>query len=197
MTNLKGLGRAIREWYAAQDRRGRVLVTTALVLALLQVIRFGWAAASGFAEDLDQRIEIREMEYRNLTRMASGGAEYERMTERILRFREGLVRERFVAAATPALAEAMFQNILNDLVERHQITVVSLRMLPRLERDGVVLLRLGINARGEIGAIRDFLAAVEHNPRMLFCEEVEIRHISRQERRFFNFNAQLAAVSES
>lgn len=197
MNRFSELSRQTRAWYAAQSRRNRILIWVALSLLMLQFFRLGWGTLSGYAQELEQRIEIREMEYRNLTRMISRGQEYERLAEEVRQFEERLAQERLVKAASPPLSEAMFQNIVNELADRHQITVVSLRMLPRAERDGVTLLRLGISGRAEIGALRDFLVAVEYDARMMFFEEVEVKLINQRERRYFNFNAQLAAVNES
>ncbi len=181
---------------ASQQSRVRLLLLIMIVLVALQGARLGWIWLDEYSQGLDQRMETRSLEFRNLRRLIAESDVYAAQAESLKDFRERLEREHFVKAASPPLSEAMFQNIVNELAGSHEVNVASMRMLPRSEREGVLLLRLGIHARAEIGAIRDFVAAVEQNPRLIFFEELEVKQISRNERRFLQLNASLAAVSE-
>ena len=176
-------------------QRMRVLLVMAFGLAVALTANFVWMTIVEYERELDQRLEVRTLEYRNLRRLIAGSADYAEQTASLQAFQERLVREHLVKAASPALSEAMFQNVVNELSSSSGVNVLSMRMLPRTERDGVPLLRLMINSRAEISAIKDFLLAVETNARLIFFDEMEIRQISPNERRFYSFNAQLAAVT--
>ncbi|WP_459939102.1 GspMb/PilO family protein [Desulfonatronum parangueonense] len=173
----------------------RALLGMTFVLGFLVMTNYVWSIIVDYGRELDQRLEIRALEYRNLQRLIAGSDEYAEQTALLQAFQERLAREHLVRAASPPLSEAMFQNIVNELSSGSGINIVSMRMLPRTERDGVLLLRLMINARAEISAIKDFMLAVETNPRFIFFNEVEIRQSGPTERRFYTFNAQLAAVT--
>lgn len=176
-------------------QRMRMLLILAFGLAVVLTGNFVWTMIGEYERELDHGLEIRTLEYRNLQRLIAGSADYAEQTAALQAFQERLVREHLVKAASPALSEAMFQNIINELSNTSGVNVVSMRMLPRTERDGILLLRLMINARAEISAIKNFLLAVETNARLIFFDEMEIRQVSPNERRFYTFNAQLAAVT--
>ncbi|TVQ97004.1 MAG: hypothetical protein EA399_14640 [Desulfovibrionales bacterium] len=186
----------IQRALVSPTQRKRVLLAITALLGITLFASFLWSAVTEYDRKLDQRLEIRSMEYRNLQQLISSEDHFADQAEYLQAFLERLTRDHLVRAASPPLSEAMFQNIVNDLTSAHQVDVVSMRMMPRSDRDGVVLLRLAITARADINAIRDFLLAVENNPRMLFFEELEIRQISQNERRFYHFNAHLAAVTK-
>ncbi len=179
-----------------RDKRMQLLLFVALLLFMIVAARFVWSWMREYDQELDQRIEMKILEYGNLQRLIAGSQEFASQASSLHEFRERLAREHLVKEASPPLSEAMFQNIVNQLTTDNGVDVLSMRMLPRAEHEGVLLLRLVINTRAEISAIQDFLTAVESNPRILFFEEMEIKQISQNERRFLHFNAHLAAVTE-
>jgi gluconate kinase len=55
------------------------------------------------------------------------------------------------------------------------------------------MVRLRISCRAEIGAIRDFLIKVNNSEKFIFLQEIEVKSISRREKRFYYFNAVVSA----
>jgi len=176
-------------------QRMRVLLVMAFGLAAALTLNFAWTTFVAYGQELDLRLEVNALEYRNLQRLVAGSADYAEQTASLQDFQERLDRDHLVKAASPALSEAMLQNIVNELSSTNGVNLLSMRMLSRTERDGILLLRLMINARAEISAIKDFLLAVESNARLIVFDEMEIRQIGPNERRFYSFNAQLSAVT--
>jgi hypothetical protein len=173
--------------------RLRVLTALAVLLFVFVFVRYAWATLAAYNQRLDETIEMRTLELQRFSRILAEGDAYQGVHAELARFQEDLTAARFVKAATPPLSEAMFQHIVNEWADKMQVNILSLRVLPRVEREGFSVMRLAVNTRGEIAAIQNFLVAVRQSPRFIFFEEVEIKTISRNERRFFYFNAQLAA----
>lgn len=193
---LAHAGQRMQNVFTNPARRMQLLLGISLLLALALLVSFAWTAITGYRQDIDQRLEIRSLEYRNLRQLIAGRDEYARQVQEVLTMEDRLVRERLVKAASPPLSEAMLQNIINDLAGETGVNVASMRMLPRVDRDGILLMRLAISARADISAVKNFVLAVETNPRLIFFDELEIRQISQNERRFYHFNAHLAAVTK-
>lgn len=194
---FESAGRNLKRVFVAPVQRRQVMLAATVLLALTLLTGLVWPVLSEYARELDQRLETRSLEHRNFQHLLAGQDEYALQVEQLRAFQERLSRDHFVQASSPPLSEAMFQNIVNELSADSDVHVVSMRMLPRAERDGVLVLRLVINARAEVAAIKDFVLTVENNPRLIFFEEIEIRQISQNERRLYHFNAHLAAVTKN
>jgi len=188
-----------RMWHAGAEYmrtaplRVRIMIGLCLVLALVVA---GNAAVSnwrGYSVRLDEVIDMKSLEYQRLSRNVAEGQAYEQLHAEMSRLREEWVEQRLVKAGTPSLSEAMLQHIVNDWAERSAVNILSMRVLPRVEGDDFTRMRLSINARAEIGGIQNFLGLVRQSQRLVFFEEVEIKNISANERRYYYFNAQLAA----
>jgi len=173
-----------RMWHAGAEYmrtaplRVRIMIGLCLVLALVVA---GNAAVSnwrGYSVRLDEVIDMKSLEYQRLSRNVAEGQAYEQLHAEMSRL---------------PLSEAMLQHIVNDWAERSAVNILSMRVLPRVEGDDFTRMRLSINARAEIGGIQNFLGLVRQSQRLVFFEEVEIKNISANERRYYYFNAQLAA----
>lgn len=173
--------------------RVRVLLVLAGMLAAMIFGRFAWSSLDAYSMRLDEEIDMKTMELQRFSRILAEGDDYLGVHEDLLSLQENLIASRFVKGATPSLSEAMFQNIVNEWAEKSGLNILSLRVLPRTDREGVSVLRMVVNTRGEVGAIQNFIVALRQSTRFIFFEEVEIRTISRNERRYYYFNAQLAA----
>ncbi|HDR46536.1 MAG TPA: hypothetical protein ENN94_02430, partial [Geoalkalibacter subterraneus] len=121
----------------------------------------------------------------------TSGEEYAELHAEIVGLREELVDARLVKAGTLPLSEAMFQNIVNEWAESSGVNILSMRVLPLVEKGGLGEMRMAINTRAEIGGIQNFMERVEQGRRFIFFEEVEIKMISPHEKRYYYFNAQL------
>jgi predicted negative regulator of RcsB-dependent stress response len=179
-----------------QTGQRKVLLLVAGVLLALVVFRTGWTEYSQYNQEVDQQIDMKKMEYQKLVKLVSKGDQFKELNKELNQFKNNVVDKRFIQAATPALAEAKFQNLVNQLAEENAVRVLSVRVLPRQEAQYFNILKIGINCRAEIGAIKDFLKKIRDKTLFVFFDELEIKRINRREERFFNFNAQLLAWTE-
>lgn len=185
--------RSVRGQYSAAPLRVRVLLVVCLGLVLIALGNMAVTSLRAYTARLDEAIDMRTLEFQRLSRNIAGGDVYVARHAEVSRLRDELVDTRLVKAGTPSLSEAMFQHIVNEWAERSMVTILSMRVLPLVEEEDFSRMRLAINARAEIGAIQQFMGLVRQSPRLVFFEEVEIRTISPQERRYYYFNAQLTA----
>lgn len=188
----ESLNEARRRLRTAPPRVRLLLALTAalLVAVLLNAVITSWSA---YSVRLDEAVEMRALELQRLSRNIAGREEYDELHAQVSALREDVFANRLVKAGTPPLSEAMFQHIVNEWAERSRVSILSMRMLPRTDRDDYSVLRMAVNCRAEIGGIQTFLGLVRQSPRLVFFEEVEVKNISANERRYYYFNAQLAA----
>lgn len=182
-----------RRWLRNAPPRVRILtgLTGLLFLAVLvNAAVTGWLA---YGARLDEAVEMRTLEFQRLSRNVAGGDDIARLHAEISSLQDDVISSRLVKAGTPPLSEAMFQHIVNEWAERSRVSILSLRMLPRMDRDDFSVIRMAINCRAEIGGIQNFLGQVRQSPRLVFFDEVEIKNIGANERRYYYFNAQLSA----
>lgn len=185
--------RSLRDQYAAAPPRVRLLLLVCLALVTISLGNMAVTSLRAYTARLDETVDMRTLEFQRLSRNITGGDAYVAQHAEIARLRDELISTRLVKAGTLSLSEAMFQHIVNDWAERSMVSILSIRVLPLVEEDDFSRMRLAINGRAEIGAIQQFMGLVRQSPRMVFFEEVEIRAISPQERRYYYFNAQLTA----
>ncbi len=179
----------------APENRRRVLLVVALVLLLAVFLRYGYQAVAGYNSSLEDAIALQEAKLERLSRIIANKDDYSDLHRSLVSFREALVREKFVKEGTPSLSEVTFQNLVRDLAQETRVDIRAIKILPRVERDSFSLLKMNINARAEIGAIRDFLVRIQDHQRYLFFDDLEIKIISTREKRYFYFNAQLSALT--
>lgn len=182
-----------RRWLRNAPQRVRLLLVFCVILTLAVVVNLAATSWKDYSATLEETIEMRTLEYQRYARNVAEGDEYARLHAQIRSLQEDLLSSRLVKAGTPPLSEAMFQHIVNEWAERSRVSILSMRVLPRVDREDFSQMRMSINARAEIGGIQSFLGLVRQSPRLVFFEEVEIRNISASERRFYYFNAQLTA----
>ncbi len=177
-----------------QNKRGSLLAVAAVLLVVV-VVRWGVYACRERGRTLDQQIELKQLQYDKYSRILKNGKEYVSMTADLKKFQQDLVKTRFVWDETPSLSEARFQNIVKKLATASHVDVRMTKVLPRKTVEQRTFLQLRINCRAEIGAIRDFFIGVQNDPHYLFFHKVEIKTISRREKRYYYLNAELMALT--
>lgn len=182
-----------RLWLRNAPPRVRIMIGLTVLLFVAVLINAAVTSWFAYSARLDEAIEMRSLEFQRLSRNISGGEEFARLHSEISNLRADVVSNKLVKAGTPPLSEAMFQHIVNEWAERSGVSILSMRMLPRQDRDDFSVMRMTINCRAEIGGIQNFLGQVRQSPRLVFFDEVEVKNISANERRYYYFNAQLSA----
>lgn len=170
-----------------------VLIVIMLILLLIWSVRFFWVIYYDFDREIDQSLEVNMTRYNSLVRLIADAERYQEESRVLASFKMNYLEPGMIQAATPALAEAQFQDLINSLAQDSSLTVQSMRVLPRTQEDGITSLNMGINARGEIQSIKEFLFGVEYHDKFIFVDQLEVRIINQRERRFFNFNIQVTA----
>lgn len=172
-----------------------LLVSIAVFLLLVVVARWGVYAFQERSRQLDQQIELRQLQFDKYSRIIRNGKDYLSMTSDLEKFQQDLGESRFVWDETPSLSEARFQNIVKKLAGDNHVDVRMTKVLPRKTVEQRTFLQLRINCRAEIGAIRDFLIGVQNDPHYLFFHKLEIKTISRREKRYYYLNAEIMALT--
>ena len=174
--------------------RTRMLLAVAAVLCLVVVGYYGWRIYAGYVASLDERIEATRSQYEKLIRLVQNSNEYEELNRVLGKFEQELTQKRFITGSTLPIAEARFQTLVNDLGAAADINIRSTKVLPHSTEGNIVLLNLSISARGEIGAIKDFLQTMVASESLILFKEIEIKQISTREKQFYYFNAKVSAV---
>ncbi len=177
--------------------RRNLLFVTAGVLGLLLVGRTVGAWYVNYQHQLDATIELKVSQYEKVERLKAQSQQYAELSEALDRFTSQVAEKRFIIGGSTALSEVKFQNIVKQLASETKVNIRSLKTMPLRHRDGLSFLNLSINARAEIGAIQNFIASVQNNEKHIYFESFEIKRINTSERRFYYFNAQLTALTQS
>lgn len=173
----------------------QALIAVAVVLALLLVIFRGYGWYTDYSAELDQTIALKTTQLEKLERVAAGAKDFEKEKGRLEALQNAL-DGRMVKGSTRSLSEAMAQSLVQELAQKSNVEIRTMKVLPATAKDGLVFLNLTINAKGEIGAIKDFLEQVQASRQYLFFRELEIKLMSATERRYYYINAKLSALTE-
>lgn len=186
----------IKKNLSDQGSLRKILIIIAGLLLIVVLINKGWMAYADYIKDLNNQIELKTMQYKNLARVVDNSNQYQQLNDSLQQFKNKIVEKKFITGETLALSEVNFQNVINELAKKSNLNILSMRMLPRNQLNGLYKLKIGINCRAEIGQIRNFLKQVHNSPKFISFDQFEINIVNRRERRFYNFNAQLCAWTE-
>lgn len=175
--------------------RQTLLVALAVVLAVLALLRAGISWYGDLSERVDSAIEIKSEQFDRLTRLLAGAESYRQTNQLLTELQKQFIDNHLITGETPSLADAAFQNFIKQVSDRTNVPIRVMRALPPTRKDNLAFLNMNISSRAEVGAIRDFLLAVRNSGKYVFFTEVEIQRLHMRERRFFNFNAKLAAMT--
>ena len=180
------------------ENRVRIILLTLMAVLVITVTgRFIVGIYDGYSQNIQNEIDMKMDRYNSLSRLMADADRYRHEHATLVNFRNNYVESRLVQASTPALAEAQLQNMVNELADQSNLSVLSLRMLPRTQEGDITNLKIGINCRGEIGAIKDFLQRASSHDKFLLVDQIQIQTLNQRERRYYNFNAQLIAWTKS
>ncbi|WP_045215389.1 type II secretion system protein GspM [Desulfonatronovibrio magnus] len=174
-----------------------LLIGVMAVLVLLVLARFLTGVYNSYAMNIQNDIDMKMTHYNSLIRVMANSERFQHEHNVLNSFRGDFLDAGLIRASTPALAEAQLQNLVNAIADEANINVLSMRMLPRTSQGDITNLKIGINTRGEIGAIRDFLRMAQENDKFLFVDQIQIQVMNQRERRYYNFNAEIVAWTMS
>jgi Tfp pilus assembly protein PilO len=87
-------------------------------------------------------------------------------------------RERMLRGPTPPLAASELQKLVKDVATEANVEVRSERILPTIDRAGIVEVPVEITVAGGIRESVDLLHSLERTPKLLTLQDVKIRVIS-------------------
>ncbi len=178
--------------------RTRILLAVLMgVLLLVVLVRSGLGIYHGYEQSMQNEIEAQMNRYNNMSRIMADAENYQQEHNTLVQFERDYIDDRLIHASSLSLAEAQFQNLINELAGESNLDVRSVRILSRTTHGDITNLKIGINCRGQIEAIKNFLHKASNHEKFIFIDEMEIRIISQREQRFFSFNAQLIAWTKS
>jgi len=176
-------------------RRREFLLTLVGILCFLLLVKVGWGVYQGRNQALDDEIALKTLQFQKYSRLVARRQEFSELNRALRKFADELKNRYLVLGETPTLTEVQFQTLVQKLARETKVDIRTTKFLPVQKKDGVKILRLRINCRAEIGAIKDFLIAVHNNEKLIFLQEVEVKTISRREKRFYYLNAVLTALT--
>jgi len=179
----------------AQARRRKILLAVAVALLVITAATYAWSWYDGYMQELRTAIELRQAQYDKLARLAANRQSFEERHNALTGLRDEVVASRFVTGRTLPLAEARLQNMVSQMGQNARINVRAMKILPQSSREDMPVLGVSINARAEIGAIRDFILAVQQSPYTMWFDQLEIKQVSSREDRYYYFDARLSALT--
>ncbi|MBN2705124.1 MAG: hypothetical protein JXR89_01635 [Deltaproteobacteria bacterium] len=182
-------------WAVALIKRREFLLALAAVLFFLVVARAGHGVYQARSRALDDELALKSLQYEKLSRLVARQQEFVELDQALSGFYQQVKDRHLVRGETATLTDVQFQNLLQALARESAIDVRTTKVMPEIKKDGVTLLRLRLNCRAEIGAVRDFLIRINNDEKFIFLQELEIKNISSREKRFYYFNAVITALT--
>jgi uncharacterized protein YecE (DUF72 family) len=183
------------DYYINLLRRREVLLALLGILLLLVCGRAGLGFYQARNQALDDEISLKTLQFEKFSRLVSRQQEFAALDQALQRFDQELKSRNLVLGETPTLTEVKFQNLLQKLAQESSVDVRTTKVLPAVKKSGVNMLRLRLSCRAEIGAVKDFLIKINNSDKFIFLQEVEVKSISRREKRFYYFNAVISAFT--
>jgi hypothetical protein len=176
-------------------RRREFLLTLVGILCFLLLVKAGWSLYQGRNQVLDDEIALKTLQFQKYSRLVARRQEFSELNRALRKFADELKSRYLVLGETPTLTEVQFQTLVQRLARESKVDIRTTKFLTAQKRDGIKILRLRISCRAEISAIKDFLIAVHNSEKLIFLQEVEVKTISRREKRFYYLNAVLTALT--
>ena len=160
------------------SRRERILIAVGVVAALIAV---GWAVVLQPIRDryrsaaeltpVREQVLVRRLEL--VARKASIAHDLESTSARLQ-----AVADRFLPAATPAVAASELQKVVKELAAKAATEIRSERILPPVERGELVEIPIEIAVSCEIRQLVDLLSRLEQTPKLLTVQDLKVRVVN-------------------
>lgn len=157
----------------AQQRRSLALAI--LVLAFLALVSVTVVPVWSINRHYDNAIESSQRRLEQLRRAAAVGAGLQARFDQLKG--SGLASAHTLQSATPALAGAELQRILNRTVASHKAQVLSTQILPVAEERDFPRIAIKVRMRGTLQSIVDVFYAAETGEPFLFLNNIAIRSL--------------------
>ncbi len=174
----------------------QLLIPVAIFLFILVAGRWAMDQWHSHLADQDQMLELRLMQRDKYQRIIENSTAYEKLNTSLANMQETVDQKRLFKAASEALSQARFQNLIKDLATKNHIDIRSTRAVSLKAQEQVQRVGLRIDAKGEIGAIRDFLVDLRNDPHYIFISSLEVRTINPREQRYYYLTAELVAIQD-
>jgi len=187
----------LKQSMAGQSRSRLALLGVMLVLLVLSMGRYGLSIYDGYQQRIQNDIQAEMTRLNSMSSLLADAEKHRTGHAVVSEFENEYVASRLIQASTLSLAEAQFHNLVDDLATEAGLNVRSLRVMSRSTQGDITSLKIGVECRGEIEAIKNFLQKADSHDKFIFVENFETRIINRREDRHFNFNAELTAWTKS
>lgn len=181
------------DYYINLCKRREVLLVVVGVLLVLVIGRAGLGFYQAQNQALDDEIALKTLQFEKFSRLVARQQEFVALDQALGKFAQEVKTQNLLQGETATLTEVKFQNLLQKFAKESSVDVRTTKVLPEIKKADVTMVRLRISCRAEIGAIRDFLIKVNNSEKFIFLQEIEVKSISRREKRFYYFNAVVSA----
>ncbi len=197
MNSINQILDKLKQGLAGQSRSRLALLGIMLVLLILSLGRYGLSIYDGYEQRIQNDIQAEMTRLNSMSSVLADADKYRAEHAVVSEFENEYIASRLIQASTLSLAEAQFHNLVDDMATEAGLNVRSLRVMSRSTQGDITSLKIGVECRGEIEAIKDFLQKADNHDNFIFVENFETRIINRRETRHFNFNAELTAWTKS
>jgi len=182
-------------YYINLCKRREVLLVVVGILLVLVVGRAGIGFYQAQNQALDDEIALKTLQFEKFSRLVARQQEFVALDQALRKFEQEVKNRNLLQGETATLTEVKFQNLLQKFAKESSVDVRTTKVLPEIKKADVTMVRLRLSCRAEIGAIRDFLVKVNNSEKFIFLQEIEVKTISRREKRFYYFNAVISAFT--
>lgn len=171
----------------------RLLTCIMILLLLFMVLGWGKRIYSGYAQELQARIELQESKYQKLRSLLAEVGLHRQEHQALSKFEADGLEPGMIQASSLTLAEAEFQNLVRDMAQEAGLSISSLSLLPREQLQGVHVLRLEISGQGGIKSLEGLLQGICEQKKFIFLREILINSPDAAGDRDLNLDCELVA----
>jgi len=180
----------------ANLRPNQLLIPVAIFLFIIVVGKLVFNAWSEKVSYYDDRIELRELQLNKYARISKNSEQYASINRALLKLQGNVQKQYLFHAGTEALAQAKFQSLIKKIAKANSIDIRSTKNIVVHQKDDLNLLRLRIDAKAEIGSIRDFLLDLRDEKHYIMVSDLRIRTINSREDRYYYLTTELVAIQD-
>lgn len=184
--------RALKDF---EQYRTAALVGVAVLLGLTLGIRSIVEFRTSSIASLREKYETKVLEFEKYSKLMANRDRYVRSQAELDSAVKNIVSTQFISAKTTALAEVRFQDMLDTIAKKNDLTIISRKVLKAVEIGELKEMRVAITCRAEIGLINNFLYELSVQNTAIFVDSLEIKRLGDKDERYYNFNAVFKAYS--